>query len=264
MPAENYCAREIKKHLSCPRSGKITVLESVDSTNTYLKALCRDGSASVGDCVIADSQTGGRGRRGKSFLSKGGVGIYMSVLLSTGNAAPEQISEITAWGAVAVRRAVNRTCNTDCKIKWVNDLVCGNLKICGILTEMTPLGPVMGIGINVNGDENSFPPELCGIATTLETVCKKSFDRAKLVAAILEELDALCKKFPHGKEKYLNEYSKNCAVIGKEIMIERENGIKRGRAVGIDGDFGLQVIFSDGERATVTGGDVSVKGFYKK
>lgn len=264
MQAENYCATQIEKYLSHPRDGKITVLETVDSTNTYLKSLCRDGLARTGDCVIADSQTGGRGRRGKSFVSKGEVGIYMSVLLSTGCAAPEQISEITAWGAVAVLRAVNRICHADCKIKWVNDLVCGNLKICGILTEMTALGPVMGIGINVNGDESELSPELQGIATTLESVCKKSFDRTEIIAAVLEELDIMCENFPNGKDEYLNAYTENCAVIGKDIMIERENEIKRGKAVGIDSNFGLRVIFSDGTKETVTGGDVSVKGFYKK
>lgn len=264
MQAENYCAVEIEKNLSRPRKGKITVLETVDSTNTYLKSLCRDGLAKRGDCIIADSQTGGRGRRGKSFMSKGKVGIYMSVLLSTGSAAPEQISEITAWGAVAVHRAINRICNADCKIKWVNDLVCGNLKICGILTEMTKAGPVMGIGINVNGRQGDFPEELSGIATTLEEVCKKSFDRCEIIAAVLEELDILCENFPNGKDEYLSEYTENCAVIGKDIMIEREDEIKRGRAVGIDRNFGLRVIFSDGTKETVTGGDVSVKGFYKK
>lgn len=264
MQDKSYCACEIEKHLSRPRSGKITVLETVDSTNTYLKSLCLDGLAETGDCVIADSQTGGRGRRGKSFMSRGEVGIYMSVLLSTGNAAPEQISEITAWGAVAVLRAINRICHADCKIKWVNDLVCGNLKICGILTEMTKKGPVIGIGINVNGDESDFPQELQGIATTLKTVCKKSFDRCELIAAVLEELDLLCEKFPSGRAEYLEAYRKSCAVIGKDIAIERENETRHGRAVGIDEHFGLRVIFSDGTSETITGGDVSVKGFYKK
>ena len=160
MQADILSAAEIKKYLTKERKNNIAVFDTVDSTNTILKNWCAEGKARPGDCVTADCQTKGRGRRGKRFESDKGVGIYLSFLLGTGDATPDEISEITAWGAVAVRRAIEKVCHAGSKIKWVNDIVCGRMKICGILTEMTAAGPVMGIGINVNQSEDGFPPEL--------------------------------------------------------------------------------------------------------
>ena len=223
MQADILSAEEIKKYLTKERKNNIAVFDTVDSTNTILKNWCAEGKARPGDCVTADCQTKGRGRRGKRFESDKGVGIYLSFLLGTGDATPDEISEITAWGAVAVRRAIEKVCHAGSKIKWGNDIVCGRMKICGILTEMTSAGPVMGIGINVNQSEDGFPEK---------------------------------------REEYLKEYRENCAVIGEEISIESGEEIKKGRAVEIAENFGLEVIFENGEREVITGGEVSVKGFY--
>ena len=127
MQADILCAAEIEKYLTKARKGNITVFDTVDSTNTVLKNLCAEGKARPGDCVTADCQTKGRGRRGRRFESEKGVGIYLSFLLGTGSATPEEISEITAWGAVAVRRATEKVCHADSRIKWVNDIVCGRM-----------------------------------------------------------------------------------------------------------------------------------------
>ena len=226
MQADILSAAEIKKYLTKERKNNIAVFDTVDSTNTILKNWCAEGKARPGDCVTADCQTKGRGRRGKRFESDKGVGIYLSFLLGTGNATPDEISEITAWGAVAVRRAIEKVCHAGSKIKWVNDIVCGRMKICGILTEMTSAGPVMGIGINVNQSEDGFPPELRNIASSLKIICKREFCRAQ------------------------------------DISIERGGEIKKGLAVGIAPNFGLEVIFENGKREVITGGEVSVKGFY--
>lgn len=262
MQADILSAEEIKKYLTKERKNNIAVFDTVDSTNTILKNWCAEGKARPGDCVTADCQTKGRGRRGKRFESDKGVGIYLSFLLGTGNATPDEISEITAWGAVAVRRAIEKVCHAGSKIKWVNDIVCGRMKICGILTEMTSAGPVMGIGINVNQSEDGFPPELRNIASSLKIICKREFCRAQIIAAVIEELDLINAGFPEKREEYLKEYRENCAVIGEEISIERGEEIKKGRAVEIAENFGLEVIFEDGESEVITGGEVSVKGFY--
>ena len=248
MQADILCAAEIEKYLTKARKGNITVFDTVDSTNTVLKNLCAEGKARPGDCVIADCQTKGRGRRGRRFESEKGVGIYLSFLLGTGSATPDEISEITAWGAVAVRRATEKVCHADSRIKWVNDIVCGRMKICGILTEMTAAGPVTGIGINVNQTKDGFPPELRNIASSLRIVCKREFCRAQIIAAVIEELDLITEGFPEKREEYLKEYRENCAVTGEDISIERGGEIK--------------VIFENGEREIITGGEVSVKGFY--
>ena len=196
MQADILSAEEIKKYLTKERKNNIAVFDTVDSTNTILKNWCAEGKARPGDCVTADCQTKGRGRRGKRFESDKGVGIYLSFLLGTGDATPDEISEITAWGAVAVRRAIEKVCHAGSKIKWVNDIVCGRMKICGILTEMTSAGPVMGIGINVNQSEDGFPPELRNIASSLRIICKREFCRAQIIAAVIEELDLINAGFP--------------------------------------------------------------------
>lgn len=103
MQADILSAAEIKKYFTKERKNNIAVFDTVDSTNTILKNWCAEGKARPGDCVTADCQTKGRGRRGKRFESDKGVGIYLSFLLGTGDATPDEISEITAWGAVAVR-----------------------------------------------------------------------------------------------------------------------------------------------------------------
>ena len=217
MQADILSAEEIKKYLTKERKNNIAVFDTVDSTNTILKNWCAEGKARPGDCVTADCQTKGRGRRGKRFESDKGVGIYLSFLLGTGDATPDEISEITAWGAVAVRRAIEKVCHAGSKIKWVNDIVCGRMKICGILTEMTSAGPVMGIGINVKQSEDGFPPELRNIASSLRIICKREFCRAQIIAAVIEELDLINAGFPEKREEYLKEYRENCAVIGEEI-----------------------------------------------
>lgn len=89
-----------------------------------------------------------------------------------------------------------KVCHAGSKIKWVNDIVCGRMKICGILTEMTAAGPVMGIGINVNQSEDGFPPELRNIASSLRIICKREFCRAQIIAAVIEELDLINAGFP--------------------------------------------------------------------
>ncbi|MFQ9091183.1 MAG: biotin--[acetyl-CoA-carboxylase] ligase [Acutalibacteraceae bacterium] len=199
MQADILSAAEIKKYFTKERKNNIAVFDTVDSTNTILKNWCAEGKARPGDCVTADCQTKGRGRRGKRFESDKGVGIYLSFLLGTGDATPDEISEITAWGAVAVRRAIEKVCHAGSKIKWVNDIVCGRMKICGILTEMTSAGPVMGIGINVNQSEDGFPPELRNIASSLKIICKREFCRAQIIAAVIEELDLINAGFPEKK-----------------------------------------------------------------
>ena len=235
MQADMLSAEEIKKYLTKERKNNIAVFDTVDSTNTILKN-CAKGKARPGDCVTADCQTKGRGRRGKRFESDKGVGIYLSFLLGTGNATPDEISEITAWGAVAVRRAIEKVCHAGSKIKWVNDIVCGRMKICGILTEMTSAGPVMGIGINVNQSEDGFPPELRNIASSLKIICKREFCRAQIIAAVIEELDLINAGFPEKREEYLKEYRENCRYRrGDKHRARRRN--KKGRAVEIAEKF---------------------------
>lgn len=258
-----------ESELSAGRKKNTEILSSVDSTNTYLKNLCKNRDMESGYTVIAESQTNGRGRLGKSFLSKGGVGIYLSYLFNVENVDPLKIPTLTAWCAVAVKNAVEAMCPVNCKIKWVNDIVYGGLKIAGILTETVfdaqsgkPKYAVVGIGINVNNSKSDIPKELEDKAVSLKIICGKEICREKLAAILIKELDKISNAFPENKEYYLSEYRKNCAVIGKRVTLRQQDTELSGTAMGIDGDFGLVLKKDGGELFTVTFGDVSVEGFY--
>ena len=251
------------------RKGRTIHLECVDSTNTYLKNLSIAGEADFYDCVIADTQTGGRGRLGRSFASNKGKGIYLSYLMNPKDASAEELSRITAWGAVAVRDALKETCGLDVGIKWVNDLVYEGRKVCGILTEMTfglengkVHSVIMGIGINANHDEADFPEELRAVATSVKIIGGREWDISELADNLILRLDAINDDFPKSKEYYLSEYRRSCAVIGKKIRIIKGDAERCGTALDIDENFGLIVAFDDGKTETVTDGDVSVRGFY--
>lgn len=251
------------------RAEKTEFLECVSSTNTYLKELCKKNTLPSGYCVIADSQTNGRGRLGKSFVSKGGVGIYLSYLFNVEGVLPELISQLTARSAVAVRNAVLNATGIDCKIKWVNDLVFERKKFCGILTESVSNPQngkikyaVLGVGVNVNNEKNDFPEELSETATSLKLISKKSHSREKLSAEILKELDALAAVFPNNTDYYLSEYRKNCAVLGKTAVFGEPP--KTGLATAVTDSFALEITEENGKITTLTFGDVGIKGFYGK
>lgn len=251
-----------------PTKGKRISLECVESTNTYLKELSKKGLAKHHDYVTSELQTKGRGRLGRSFSCAKGKGIYLSYLVDPGCASPEELSRITAWGAVAARDAIAEVCGITPSIKWVNDLVVGTKKLCGILTE-TVLeadggikSAVMGIGINVNQDEEDFPLEIREIACSLKQLLGRDIDREALTLSLVRHLDRMNEFFPDGKKQYLDEYRKSCIVPKRRVRIISKDTERVGTALGIDDDFGLCVLFDDGKKETITGGDVSVRGFY--
>ena len=171
--------RELRRRLGETKTVGRTLhcFESVDSTNSYLKRIAAEG-APDGAVAVADEQTAGRGRRGRSFSSSPGRGVYLSALLRP-QLAPEKILPLTALGAVAACDAVERTCGVRPQIKWTNDLVLNGKKLSGTLTELSLEGEsgalqyaVIGIGVNCNNTLEDFPPELRDVATSLylETV----------------------------------------------------------------------------------------------
>lgn len=247
--------------------GKGIHLDCVDSTNTCLKRLSLCGNACFHDYVTADTQTSGRGRLGRSFSSVSGKGMYLSYLVNPKDAKPWELSQITAWGAVAVRDAILEVCGVSAGIKWVNDLVSDGRKLCGILTESVFDGGrvasvVMGIGINVNHTAEDFPEELRKVALSLLQLTGKTYDIKELTLAVVGHLDKMNDAFPSHKAYYLDEYRKSCVVPGNKVRIIEKDVERIGTALGIDDGFGLEVLFEDGKRETVTGGDVSVRGFY--
>ena len=151
---------------------RIDCFDSIDSTNAYLKRIALDG-APDGTVAVAAEQTSGRGRRGRSFQSAAGKGVYLSILLRP-KLAPSQLMPLTGLIAVAMSRAVDRVAGTHSQIKWTNDLILNGRKLCGILTELSVEGEtgelqyvVAGIGFNVSQREEDFDGDVAKIATSL-------------------------------------------------------------------------------------------------
>ena len=251
---------------SCPWQDSLLWFDSIDSTNTRARELARQG-APHGTVLIADHQTGGRGRRGRSFHSPAGSGIYMSVILRP-HCAPQQIMHLTCAAAVAMCNAVASAVGFRPGIKWTNDLVCGKRKIAGVLTE---LGfdnrgnvdfAVIGIGINCCQQEADFPEDIRSIAGSLTSISGQSIDRAVVAAAMMDALYRMDTELLTGKAHILNRYRKDCITLGKEISLVRGEEIRHGTALDIDDAGALIVRFPDGTAEAVNSGEVSVRGMY--
>ena len=249
----------------CTIGGNLICLDSVDSTNNYAKKLAGEG-APHGTVVLSDWQTGGRGRRGNSFLSPAGKGLYLSVLLRP-ELPPMDVIDLTAWIAVAVCDAVEQVIGERPGIKWTNDIILRSKKLCGILTELSLEGEsgslhyvVAGIGINVSQSAEDFGPEVSQVAISLEQALGSKIRRADLAAAVIRALDRLDRDFPEKKAEYLERYRADCLTTGHEVRLIQKGETRTAFAESIDDDFALVVRWPDGMRETVTAGDVSVRG----
>ena len=225
--------------------------------------MARQG-APHGTVVIADQQSNGHGRLGRSFQSPVGMGVYMSILLRP-QCLPTELMHLTCAAAVAMCDAVEAACGIRPGIKWTNDLVHQGKKLGGILTELglTPQGTVshaiIGIGINCNQTEDVFPPEIRNIAHSLSMVTGREEDRFLLAAAMME---ALWKLDITQKEAILTKYRRDCVTIGQEISLARGEEIRHGKAIDVDNEGALIVLFPDGHMEAVNSGEVSVRGMY--
>lgn len=247
---------EVLSRLHTARFGHpLTVVEQTASTNTDLRELARQGAAE-GTTLLALRQTGGRGRRGRSFFSPDG-GLYLSTLLRPTKAVDTELT--TSWAAVAAARAIERLCPVEVGIKWVNDLYLQNRKVCGILAEggLSADGRldyiVLGFGINV--DPLELPPELAEVATSLGNLCDPP-PRAALAAALLEEWEtayaALCGGcFPE-------ESRRRSVVLGREVTVIRGQEQFPATAVDLTDRGHLLVHTADGE-LELTSGEVSLR-----
>lgn len=249
-----------------PWRDRFIYLDTVDSTNNYLKKLAAQG-APEGTLAVADCQTGGKGRLGRSFQSPGGVGIYMSVLLRP-NCPPEDIMHLTCGVGVAMCDAVEQATGTRPGIKWTNDLVCQKRKISGILAElgMTSQGTVdyavIGVGINCCQGLEDFPEEIQSTAGSLAMVTGQQISRPKVAAAMMESFAKLHQGLFTGKDAMLETYRKDCITLGQKISLVRGDEVRHGTALDIGSDGDLIVRFEDGTVAPVSSGEVSVRGLY--
>lgn len=245
---------------------EVVCLDTVDSTNSEVKRRAADG-AMEGLAVISDEQTAGRGRRGNAFQSLKGKGLFCSVLLRP-QVALDALSQLTAWTAVAVCRAIEACCGLTCGIKWTNDIILDGKKLCGILTELefeaesaAAVAVVVGVGVNVGQTDADFGPDLSPIATSLTQALGQPVRRAELAVHLLTALDEMYAAFPQGKGDYLAEYRRRCVTTGHEVaLVGPGGGREPAFAQGVDDDFALVCRLLDGSTRTVTAGEVSVRG----
>ena len=238
------------------RAAPVFFEKSVDSTNLYLRRRASDLPG--GAAVVAETQSAGRGRLGRGFLSPEG-GLYLSVLLRP-ETEPERFPTLTPVAALAVCRAIESSCGLRCGIKWPNDVVLGGKKLCGILVE-SMLGlekPCVIVGVGINANTAAFPAELEEIATSLFAVLGHEIDLNALAAALLRELDALCAAWDAGTLDALEEYRARCVTPGREIAV----GDRRGLARAVGEDYSLLVEWPDGTAEALRFGEVSVRGLY--
>ena len=259
---------EIRSALSShPWRDQVFVMDSVDSTNNALKEMAKNG-APQGTCLVALEQTVGRGRQGKSFSSPRGQGLYFSVLLRP-RCIPAQVGHVTAMAAVATADAVEAVTGVKPGIKWTNDLVFGNKKLSGILSEMeadwennTIEYIIIGVGINLSQKPHEFPEDLQNIATSIRAYTRKEPSLALLAAALVERFSQMSGSLLTEKGLWLQRYRENCVTIGKEVKVIRGEETKFAWALDIDEAGGLKVRFPGGKFDTIYSGEVSVRGLW--
>ena len=196
--------------------------EQTDSTNNCIRKLAKEGKKE-GVVAVAEIQTAGKGRRGKGWQSPKGTGIWMSMLL-TPNITPPEAPVLTLLAGLAVCRAVRQQTGLTAMIKWPNDILISNKKICGILTELyaemdSVHFVITGIGINVNTEV--FPEELQKTATSLKIEKGETISRKNMIKAVIEEFEKIYLQYE--KEcsflPFREEYKKYCINVGKELQV---------------------------------------------
>lgn len=248
---------------------KLVYFKEIDSTNNEAKRQGAERGEEIpdGTLFIAECQNGGRGRRGKGWISPEGSGIWMSLLLRP-QLNPNHASMLTLVAAMAVTKAITEvTSTTGCRIKWPNDIVFNKRKICGILTEMSAEMDfihyvVIGIGINVNTEGMDSAIE--NIATSLYAETGQHIKRSSIVAAFSKAFEQYYRRFlaDGNLSGFLGEYNSILINVNKEVKILGADKEFTGIALGINETGELLVKRTDGTTATVCAGEVSVRGLY--
>lgn len=243
---------------------EIYCFDSIDSTNTKAKELAEAGHPS-GTLVVADQQTLGRGRRGRSWESPAGTGIFMTLMLKP-DINPNNASMLTLVAAMATARAITEVAGEAAQIKWPNDIVMNGKKVVGILTEMSAQFDyinhiVVGIGINVHNEE--FPEEIAKTASSLLLECGHRIHRASLIEAFLEEFERLYAVYLETEDMsgLQKEYDSLLVNRGRQVRVLDPKEPFEGKAMGIT-KKGELIVDTWESRKLVSSGEVSVRGIY--
>jgi BirA family transcriptional regulator, biotin operon repressor / biotin---[acetyl-CoA-carboxylase] ligase len=241
----------------------IRVFQETTSTNDVIEKLARDG-VKEGAVVFAESQTRGRGRLGRKWMSPATRGLWFSILLRP-NLRPQEATRLTVASATALRRAIESQTGLQPKIKWPNDLLIQGRKVAGILTELSAeldqiKHIILGIGVDVNLGPGDFPAELRKVATSLKAELGKPVSRPELAVAILRELDNDYARIGAGEFPSLaDEWEKHDTTIGREVVIRMGERQVRGRAESLGEGGELLVRTEHGHLERIIGGDVTLE-----
>jgi BirA family biotin operon repressor/biotin-[acetyl-CoA-carboxylase] ligase len=241
----------------------IRVFEQTTSTNDVIEKLARDG-VEEGVVVFAESQTKGRGRLGRKWMSPERKGLWFSVLLRPA-LRPQETTQLTVVAATALWRAIHELTGLRPEIKWPNDIVMRGRKTAGILTELTAeldrvKHVILGIGVDVNVSAGDFPADLRKLATSLKIESGKPVPRAELASAMLRELDSDYARMRSGNfASIADEWENHCTTIGRNVAIQIGDRKIRGRAESLGEDGALLVRTEHGHLERIIGGDVTLE-----
>lgn len=240
----------------------IAVFDRVESTNTLLKQRAAEGVPGK-SVIIANEQTGGRGRRGHGFYSPKGSGIYLSVLLRPEKMKAADAPVVTTAAAAAICKAVSAVAGSELSIKWINDLFYNGKKVCGILTEAATDFEtqnveyiIIGAGINLVSPAGGFPEDIADVAGA---VSERPVDKSRLCAEIINCLDEYISDIK--SREFLKEYKKRLFVLNRDITVASPDGNYTARAVDINRNAELVIKTPDGATRVLNAGEISIKGW---
>lgn len=240
----------------------IYAFKTLKSTNETAKQLALNG-AKHGTVVISEEQTGGKGRMGRKFYSPANSGIYMSIILRPNLNCSDSVL-ITTASSVAVCRAIEKLTKVPVKIKWINDIILKNKKIGGILTEAVTNFEnynieyvVIGIGINFDTAQNSFPTEIQDIASSLFTKENKSTSRNQLCAEVINEILWIIDNLKDCN--FIKEYKERSIILNKNIYFIIKGQATKGKAIDINDDGSLVVRKENNEIVVLNSGEISIR-----
>lgn len=244
---------------------EVLYFDTIDSTNTKAQELAEKGYPS-GTLVVADKQESGKGRRGRSWVSPSGTGIFMTLMIKP-DINPNNASMLTLVAALAVAKAITSVTGEEALIKWPNDIVINGKKVCGILTEMNAQFDyinhiVVGIGINVHNE--SFPEEISQMASSLMIEAGgKRFHRAQIIAETMSYFEQYYDTFLKTQDlsALVREYDKLLVNRNKSVRVLDPKEPFDGKAMGITSK-GELIVDTWESRKLVSSGEVSVRGIY--
>lgn len=233
---------------------RIEWYESVPSTMQRASELAVAGFPS-GTVVGAEEQTAGKGRYGRQWHSEPHSGLYQSIILRP-SLSPTSLPLLTMALGLAVSEAVLKTTDLVCDLRWPNDLLLTGKKCCGILTQAEGDAVIAGIGLNVN--QESFPPDVAKIATSLRISGDRIYPREPLLIHLLQSVDSYCAILEReGIAPILDMFSRASSYVsGRRVTVEQDGVLLRGTTAGLDGSGFLILQEDSGKRTVILAGGV--------